>query len=91
MILQLNPPLPLMTARGPGLAHFLLDYGPERHLLWVIADDATGECWTVANPEVRFAKNITMGRNSPEDLSEKKTKVEYLTGHINPNMGKYLP
>lgn len=70
MILQLNPPLPLTTARGPGLAHFLLDYGPEHHLMWVIADDATGECWTVANPEVRFATNITMGRRKPQKLGK---------------------
>lgn len=68
MILQLNPPLPLTTSRGAGLAHFLIDYGAEHHLLWVIADDATGECWTLPNPEVRFTTNITMGRTSPDKL-----------------------
>lgn len=28
MMLQLNPPLPLNTPKGPALAHFVLDYGP---------------------------------------------------------------
>ena len=68
MILQLNPPLPLHTTRGPGLAHFLIDYGPEHHLQWVVALDKSGitgdvgECWCFENPEIRFPINPTMGR-----------------------------
>ncbi|PZW46666.1 hypothetical protein C8P66_109163 [Humitalea rosea] len=62
MITQLNPPLPLTTTRGPGLAHFIIDYGPEQHLLWVVFLDANGECWTVPNPEVRIPPNWSMRR-----------------------------
>jgi hypothetical protein len=62
MLLQLNPPLPMETSRGPGLAHFVLDYGPECHLLWVVFLDADGACWTVPNPEVRLAANWSLGR-----------------------------
>jgi hypothetical protein len=63
MFTQLNPPIPLMVVdRGPGLAHGVIDYGPEFHLLWVVILDGNGECWTVANPRVRGTHNITMGR-----------------------------
>jgi hypothetical protein len=62
MITQLNPPLPLMTPKGPALAHFLIDYGPEAHLMWVCFLDENGQCWTVPNPEVRMAPNWTMQR-----------------------------
>ena len=64
MITQLNPPLPLKTPKGDGLAHFVIDYGPESHLMWVVFMDADGACWTVPNPEVRMSANWTMGRRS---------------------------
>lgn len=66
MFTQLHPPLPLDTPRGPGLAHAVIDYGPEFDLLWVVFDDATGECWTWPNPKIRGQKNITMGRRADE-------------------------
>ncbi|WP_376099505.1 hypothetical protein ACE7GA_11540 [Roseomonas sp. CCTCC AB2023176] len=62
MILQLDPPLPMDTVRGAGLAHFLIDYGPETHLMWVVFLDADGACWTVPNPEVRMQPNWSLQR-----------------------------
>lgn len=62
MILQLNPPLPLDTPKGPGIAHFVIDPGMEHHLQWVVFLDENGECWTFQNPEVRMQANPTMGR-----------------------------
>ena len=62
MIQQINPPLPVQTPRGNGLAHFLIDYGPEHHLMWVVFLDLNGECWTYPNPKIRAQKNITMDR-----------------------------
>lgn len=59
---QLDPPIPLSTPKGDGLAWIVIDYGAEHNLMWVVAIDATGEIWTFANPEVRALKNITMGR-----------------------------
>ena len=44
LLQQLNPPLPMTTPQGPGLAHFVLDYGPETHLMWVVFMDADGAC-----------------------------------------------
>jgi hypothetical protein len=67
MLQQLNPPLPMTTPKGPGLAHFVLDYGPEAHLMWVVFMDADGACWTVPNPEIRMASNWTLGRRPKRD------------------------
>jgi hypothetical protein len=61
-ILQLNPPIPLNTPKGPGLAWLVIDYGAEHNLMWTVAIDETGEIWTFSNPEVRAQKNITLGR-----------------------------
>jgi hypothetical protein len=65
MLTQLNPPLPLETSKGPGWAHFVIDYGPESALLWVVFMDADGSCWTVPNFEVRMSYNWTLGRRNP--------------------------
>lgn len=62
MILQLDPPLPITTPKGDGLAHLVIDYGPEHHLMWVVFLDDNGECWTYPNPQVRACKNVTMER-----------------------------
>ena len=65
-LVQLNPPLPVVTPKGPGIAHMVIDYGPEYNLLWVVFLDAGGECWTYANPDIRAQKNITLGRLTNE-------------------------
>lgn len=70
MLIQLNPPLPLETSKGPGWAHFLIDYGAESALLWVVFLDADGACWTVPNAEVRMCANWTMGRRRSETGDE---------------------
>lgn len=62
MILQLNPYIPLTTPKGNGLAWFMIDYGPEFNLMWVVVIDDTGEIWTFDNKDVRAQKNITLGR-----------------------------
>ena len=61
-ILQLNPPIPVITPKGDGYAHLLIDYGAEFNLLWVVFLDDSGECWTYDNTQIRAQKNITMGR-----------------------------
>lgn len=65
-MLQLNPPLPMLTPKGEGFAHILIDYGPESDLYWTVFITATGEVWTFANREVRASKNITLGRTHVE-------------------------
>lgn len=60
MMLQLNPPLWLSTPKGVGLCHVLIDYGAEHDLLWVVAQDDTGEIWTWPNPQVRLIPNLSL-------------------------------
>ena len=51
-----------MENKGKGLAHVLVDYGPEHHLIWVVVLDESGEVWAAPNPTVRGRVNWTMGR-----------------------------
>lgn len=60
MMIQLNPPVPLLTPKGEAMAHILIDYGQEHHLLWVCFLDETGECWTFNNRLVRIQPNYSM-------------------------------
>ncbi len=64
MILQLNPPIELDTPKGGGICWFLIDYGIEYDLQYIVAINETGELWTFMNREVRAPKNITMGRSN---------------------------
>lgn len=63
MILQLNPSLPVeVIGKGSGETIFMIDYGVEHHLLWVVALDSDGSVWCVPNPEIRMIKNYSIGR-----------------------------
>lgn len=70
-MLQLNPPLPMLTPKGEGFAQFLIDYGPESDLYWTVFITSTGEIWTFSNREVRASKNITLGRTHVEQVSRR--------------------
>jgi hypothetical protein len=71
MIIQLNPPIPVWTKKGTGVAWFVTDYGIEHHLQWTVAMDDTGEIWNFKNPEVRAQKNITQGRTITDEKIHK--------------------
>jgi hypothetical protein len=62
MIMRLDPPIPLVTPKGKGWAHVLIDRSQEHHIEWVVFLDENGECWTFQNPEIRIQTNYTMGR-----------------------------
>lgn len=62
MITPLPSPLPLITPKGKGLAYYLIDYGLDHELHWVVFLDSNCECWTFKNREIRIQKNITQGR-----------------------------
>src|SRR2546429_5803404 len=64
-MLQLNPPIPLSTPKGDGIAVMVIDYGIDHDLWWTVIisrGEHAGEIWTFANPEVRGVENITLGR-----------------------------
>ena len=69
MILQLNPPIPVITPKGKGFAQLVIDYGPEYNLLWTVFLN-NGECWTFDNKEIRSQENITFNRPAPTAKQE---------------------
>lgn len=71
MILQLNPSIPVITPRGSGEALFILDYGKEDDIMFIVAQDDTGEIWTYKNSLVRLHKNETIGRKEPSKIENK--------------------
>jgi hypothetical protein len=62
MLLQLDPPIPVLSPKGKGLAHALIDYGAEHDLIWIVFQDENGQCWSWSNKEIRGQVNVTMGR-----------------------------
>jgi len=63
VITQLNPPIPMRTPLGKGMAQMVIDYGVEHDLLWVVFQNDTGECWCWRNQDIRAQNNITIGRD----------------------------
>jgi hypothetical protein len=60
---QLDPPIPVWCVdKGAGIAHGIIDYGPEHHLYWVVFLDGDGSCWTLPNPKIRGQHNASLGR-----------------------------
>jgi hypothetical protein len=51
-------------------AYFLIDLGLDHDLQWVCFLDASGECWTIRNPNVRLRENVTMGRTALPEYRE---------------------
>ena len=85
MILQLSPPIPLTTPKGPGQAWILIDYSQEHNLLWVVADDATGEIWAWPNKDVRAQQNLSIERN----LNKHKQEVLSFNPHFDTKIVVY--
>jgi len=71
---RIDPPIWLDTPKGCGLAHFVIDYGVELSLHWVVAIHDTGEVWCFTNEDIRFCKNYTLNRRTEWPL--KPTKSE---------------
>jgi len=91
MITQLDPPLPLETPKGAGLAHFVVDYGPEADLVWVVFMDKDGACWSVPNPEIRMSFNWTMGRRKPEPDKTISPAAEQEPARAEANVHRVFP
>jgi len=72
-MIQLNPPIPIMTPKGRGMAHFIIDYGMENDLMWVCFQDDTGECWTWENAYIRARTNQTIGRRKMSPIDDPST------------------
>jgi hypothetical protein len=64
VITQLNPPIPVRTPAGKGMAQMVIDYGVEHDLMFVVFQDDGGECWCWRNQDIRATGNITIGRTA---------------------------
>ena len=62
MMLQLNPPIPIYTHKGKGVAYLVIDYGLDYDLMWTVFLTESKEIWTFSNKEVRAIPNQTFGR-----------------------------
>lgn len=61
-MIRIDPPLPLETPKGKGLAYFVIDYGIDHDLLWVVFLNENRECWTFKNSEIKIVENFSIGR-----------------------------
>lgn len=77
-MLRLDPPIPLETPKGKGWAHLVIDRSQEHNLEWTVFIDATGECWTFRNQDVRMGDNVTMGRQIALDDGNGSTQASSL-------------
>lgn len=70
---RIDPPLPFITPKGKGLAHFVIDYGIEHNLIWIVFMNETGECWCFQNDQIRMDINLTFNRSSTSEIKTKGT------------------
>jgi hypothetical protein len=65
-ILQLNPPIHVLTPKGDALARLVIDYSPDINTIWVVDLMDTRECIHVDSCEIRFGQNLTWNLKRPE-------------------------
>jgi hypothetical protein len=66
MMLQLNPPVPMLTPKGKGYANFLVDRGMEFDNEWIVFLD-NGQIWSFLNDCVKIPSNFTYNRKKEEE------------------------
>ena len=57
-ILQLNPPVHVLTPKGEAFARLVIDYGPDTNTIWVVDLFETRQCIHVDSSEIRFGSNM---------------------------------
>ena len=65
-ILQLNPPIHVLTPLGDGFARLLIDYGPDINSIWVVDLFENRKCIHVDSSEIRFGENGMWDLKRPE-------------------------
>lgn len=83
MMMQLTPPLPVDTPRGPAYAHLVIDYSQEHYVLFVCFLQETGECWVLPNRDVKLQQNLTMGVRMPPRPAAAPCACGEADGHAN--------
>jgi hypothetical protein len=70
-MLQLNPPIPVVTEKGDGWAYFLKEESMDHHVVWGVVLDDGGEIWWIENPQVKVGHNYTYGRSKSKITGKK--------------------
>jgi hypothetical protein len=72
---ELQQILWLDTPKGLALAKFIIIEGIDSDILWIAAIQKTGECWTFSNEDIRFCKNVTIGRRCEWEKTEESSNA----------------
>lgn len=80
-IVQLNPPLYMVTPLGPGWRHFVWENGSDNDVQWCCFIEKTGEPWWWVNNMVRLATNLTGGRTATSPIHETSELKAALESH----------
>ncbi len=65
VVSRCDPPLPLDTPHGPGLAHWRIERGIEAETayeVWITSGEHAGEIWEFGQTVLRAQSNVTAGR-----------------------------
>ena len=73
-ILQLNPPIHVLTPKGDAFAKLVIDYGPDINTIWVVDLFDSRKCIHVDSSEIRFGENLMWGLKRP-DIPRKKDET----------------
>jgi hypothetical protein len=71
MILQLNPPIWVLTPKGEGFALLIIDYGIHLNSVWVVTIFDTGEVTHIDSNEVKVMGNSMLNIPDPKPFKER--------------------
>ena len=66
MMLQLNPPIWVLTPKGEGFALLIIDYGIHLNSVWVVSIFDTGEVTHIDSNEVKVMGNSMLNIPDPK-------------------------
>jgi hypothetical protein len=70
-LLQLNPPIPVVTPKGDGMAVVVIDYGPALNSIWIVILDDSHKFIHVDSAELLGAGNEMWDMKHPEPMVER--------------------
>ena len=65
-MIQLNPPIHVVTPLGEGFARLIVDYGVDLNTIWVVDLFDTRCCLHVDSEEIRFGGNAMYDLHHPK-------------------------
>jgi hypothetical protein len=70
-MLQLNPPVHVITPLGEGFAKLVIDYGPDLNTIWVVDIFSDRSCVHVDSCEIKFGANPMWNLKEPEPFEKR--------------------